>query len=215
MSYRPAWFQSTGVLSVDVARSNELGVRFDDGIECVLNFSDATEGGLQADLADIDFLRRVNVDSERRMLVWPNGFEMDLDTVHATATLRQRELTLGPQHAETLAACLRLAYLYLVDGDTEAAMDVGKPFDEAPAEVMAEITKRLLADLGSLGVWVAALCAESICHPHTATLRSLSIATICGCRCPSELWSSCPSVHLGSSHAKRARSLMAVCGVLL
>jgi hypothetical protein len=135
------------VLSADVSGSNELRVRFDDGVQCVRNFSDATEGELQADLADIDFLRRVSVDSERRMLVWPNGFGMDLDMVHATATLRQRELTLGPQHPETLAACFRLAYLYLAHGDTEAAMDVGKPLDEAPAEVVAAITKRLLGDL--------------------------------------------------------------------
>lgn len=144
--FRPGWFQSAGVVSTDLTEAKELRVRFDDDIECVLDFTEATKGELQAALADVDFLQRVSVDSERRLLVWPNGFEIDLDMLHATATLRHRELTLGPQDPETLTACFRLSVLYFADGDTETAMSVGEPLDEAPAEFVAGLAKRLLAE---------------------------------------------------------------------
>lgn len=144
MSDRPSYsrLQTASAASAELAGGDKLRVRFDDDIECVLDVSEAGRG---AAIADVEYLQRLSFDSERRKLVWPNGFEIDMDILHARATLRQREVALGPQHPDTLAARFLLACLYVAVGDTEVARDVGEPLDQAP-EVLQALAERFFAD---------------------------------------------------------------------
>ena len=120
-------------------------VRFDDDSDVLLDLTAATKEGPGAALADPEYLARVNVDSDRRRLVWPNGFEVDIDVAHATGIVVQRQEDLGPEHPETLAARFYLACLYFADGDKDSARAVGKPLDDAP-DLVVELAARVMAD---------------------------------------------------------------------
>ncbi len=147
MADRPpySWLQSAKVVSADLDEDDELRVRFEDDVECVLDLSEATNRGPGA-FADLEYVQRVSIDTQRRKLVWPNGFEVDTDMLHAAAALEQFERTLGLEHPETLAARYRLALLYVADGDLESARVVGEPLDDAP-EVLVALTEQFLAEI--------------------------------------------------------------------
>jgi hypothetical protein len=147
MADRPSysWLQSAKVVSADLDEDDELRVRFDDDIECVLDLTEATNQGHGA-FAELEYVQRVSIDAQRRKLVWPNGFEVDTDMLHAAAALEEFERTLGLEHPETLAARFRLALLYVAADDLESARAVGEPLDDAP-EALVALTEQFLADV--------------------------------------------------------------------
>jgi hypothetical protein len=55
---------------------------FDDGSERVVGLSDTLWGPMAEPLRDTDYFRCVRVDPELRTIVWPNGFDLDLDVLH-------------------------------------------------------------------------------------------------------------------------------------
>ena len=67
-----------------------LELTFTDGEKAELDFRDRVvgRGGVFASLEDVDFFRRVEVDSEIGTLVWPNGVDFCPDVLYSDATGR-------------------------------------------------------------------------------------------------------------------------------
>lgn len=65
-----------------------LELTFTDGEKAELDFGDRVvgRGGVFASLEDVDFFRRVEVDSEIGTLVWPNGVDFCPDVLYSDAT---------------------------------------------------------------------------------------------------------------------------------
>lgn len=72
--YRVCWF--------DIVANHTLRVRFDDGIERVIDFSPVLAGELYGPLRDPGLFRQVRLDAETGALVWPNGADFDPATLH-------------------------------------------------------------------------------------------------------------------------------------
>src|SRR5687767_10977116 len=61
---------------------HKLRLRFDDGLERVIDFSPVLEGELFGPLRDPDFFAQVSLDPEAQTIVWPNGADFDPATLH-------------------------------------------------------------------------------------------------------------------------------------
>ncbi len=59
-----------------------LAVKFDDGLEQVIDFSPILAGELLGPLCDEQLFNQVRVDPEVHTLVWPNGADFDPETLH-------------------------------------------------------------------------------------------------------------------------------------
>jgi hypothetical protein len=59
-----------------------LRVRFDDGVEQVINFEPVLSGDLYRPLRNLDLFNAVRIDPEVHTLVWPNGADFDPATLH-------------------------------------------------------------------------------------------------------------------------------------
>ncbi len=64
----------------------ELG--FSDGLRSEVDLRDrvAGRGGVFRPLADVDFFRQVQVESEAGTIVWPNGVDFCPDVLYSLAT---------------------------------------------------------------------------------------------------------------------------------
>jgi hypothetical protein len=76
------------VRSVRHIHDYRLELTFSDGARGEIDFRDriVERGGVFAPLEDVDFFRRVAVDSEAGTLVWPNGVDFCPDVLYSEAT---------------------------------------------------------------------------------------------------------------------------------
>ncbi len=65
-----------------------LELTFSDGTQVPLDFSDRIVGrsGIFTALQELDFFRRVSLDTEVGTLVWPNGVDFCPDVLYSEAT---------------------------------------------------------------------------------------------------------------------------------
>jgi hypothetical protein len=59
-----------------------LRVRFEDGVEQVIDFEPVLYGELYRPLREIGAFNQVRIDPEVHTLVWPNGADFDPETLH-------------------------------------------------------------------------------------------------------------------------------------
>jgi hypothetical protein len=67
-----------------------LWVKFDDGVERIINFEPVLEGTLFGPLRELLLFNQVQLDPEVRTLVWPNGADFDPWVLHEWPTLVER-----------------------------------------------------------------------------------------------------------------------------
>ncbi len=84
------------VQSFSVDSPYTLLVKFDDGIQQLIDFSPVLAGELFGPLRDLAVFNQVRIDPEVHTLVWPNGADFDPATLHD-----------WPAYAEALAARAR------------------------------------------------------------------------------------------------------------
>jgi hypothetical protein len=70
------------VTSVEVLDRYRLGIGFDDGSSREIDFEPVLEGELYGPLRDPELFAKVEVDTEVRTLVWPNGADFDPAILH-------------------------------------------------------------------------------------------------------------------------------------
>jgi hypothetical protein len=70
------------VVSYAIESPYILRVKFDDGIEQVVDFKPVLAGELFGPLKDLEVFNQVRIDPEVHTLVWPNGADFDLATLH-------------------------------------------------------------------------------------------------------------------------------------
>ena len=70
------------VCSFDIVSAYTLRVRFEDGLEQVIDFRPVLAGKLYGPLRDPEVFRQVRIDPEVATLVWPNGADFDPATLH-------------------------------------------------------------------------------------------------------------------------------------
>jgi hypothetical protein len=81
------------VESFSIEGAYTLRVRFDDGMEQLIDFQPVLAGALFGPLRNSKQFAQVRIDPEVRTLVWPNGADFDPATLHD-----------WPDHAAALAA---------------------------------------------------------------------------------------------------------------
>jgi hypothetical protein len=59
-----------------------LRIRFDDGVEQVIDFRPILAGEIYSPLIDERLFNQVEIDPEIHTLVWPNGADFDPATLH-------------------------------------------------------------------------------------------------------------------------------------
>ena len=59
-----------------------LRVRFNDGVEQLIDFHPVLAGELLRPLRDVSLFNQVRIDPEVHTLVWPNGADFDPATLH-------------------------------------------------------------------------------------------------------------------------------------
>jgi hypothetical protein len=74
------------VTHVEALGNHRLRLRFEDGEEGELDFSDRVWRGVFEPLADAEFFDRVEVDPELGTIVWPNGADIAPETLHGWVT---------------------------------------------------------------------------------------------------------------------------------
>ena len=67
---------------VRVVGDHRLWMRFEDGAEGEVDFSDRVWRGVFEPLADAEFFSRVELDAELGTTVWPNGADIAPETLH-------------------------------------------------------------------------------------------------------------------------------------
>ena len=70
------------VVSFEIVGPYTVRVRFDDGMEQTINFRPVLTGELFQPLMDLSLFNQVRIDPEAFTLVWPNGADFDLATLH-------------------------------------------------------------------------------------------------------------------------------------
>ena len=70
------------VVAAEVISANTIRVRFDDGLERIIDFSGILAGELYGPLKNDELFRQVRIDPEVQTLVWPNGADFDPETLH-------------------------------------------------------------------------------------------------------------------------------------
>ncbi len=70
------------ITSCQVLEPYTLRVKFDDGIEQVIDLSDVLRGEIFGPLKDFSLFNRVTIDPEVHTVVWPNGADFDPAILH-------------------------------------------------------------------------------------------------------------------------------------
>jgi hypothetical protein len=84
------------VASFELLGTYRLCVRFEDGIDRIIDLEPVLFGALYGPLRDPALFRQVEIDPEVHTLVWPNGADFDPATLHD-----------WPEHAEGFASKAR------------------------------------------------------------------------------------------------------------
>lgn len=70
------------ITGLEVTGQHELRVTFDDGTEQVADLSAILEGELYSPLRDARLFAEARIDPETHTVVWPNGADLDPETLH-------------------------------------------------------------------------------------------------------------------------------------
>ena len=80
------------VISAEAIGARRLLIRFDDGVDGVLDVSRlVTMSGLFEPLRDAGFFRQVQVHPELKVVCWPNGADLDSDVLYYELRVRLHE----------------------------------------------------------------------------------------------------------------------------
>jgi hypothetical protein len=72
------------VVSVELVRGHELRLRFEDGVEGVVDIARIVPfAGVFAPLAEPEYFARVAVLEEHGTIGWPNGADLDPDVLYS------------------------------------------------------------------------------------------------------------------------------------
>lgn len=74
------------VTDVETLGDHRLRLRFEDGSEGELDFSDRVWRGVFEPLADPEYFAQVDVDPDLGTIVWPNGADIAPETLHGWIT---------------------------------------------------------------------------------------------------------------------------------
>lgn len=74
------------VTEVEPLPGHRLRLRFEDGAEGEIDFSERNWRGVFAPLAEQAFFEQVQLDSELGTIVWPNGADIAPETLHLWIT---------------------------------------------------------------------------------------------------------------------------------
>lgn len=70
------------VKAFEIIGQYTLRLKFDDGVERIINFEPILAGELFGPLRDLALFNQVKIDREVHTLVWPNGADFDPATLH-------------------------------------------------------------------------------------------------------------------------------------
>ena len=70
------------VTEVEALGAHRLRLRFEDGVEGVIDFSTEAWDGVFAPLSDPTYFARVELDEGLGTIVWPNGADVAPETLH-------------------------------------------------------------------------------------------------------------------------------------
>lgn len=84
------------VESFEIVGPYQLRVKFDDGVETLIDFHPVLAGEMYSPLRNLEIFNRVKIDSEVHTLVWPNGADFDPATLHDWA-----------DHVDAMTACAK------------------------------------------------------------------------------------------------------------
>jgi len=70
------------IMDVTVIEPYIIKVRFDDGMERVIDLEEVLRGPIFGPLRDPQFFAQVRIDPEIHTLVWPNGADFDPETLY-------------------------------------------------------------------------------------------------------------------------------------
>jgi hypothetical protein len=70
------------VTDAAVAGDHRVWLRFEDGVEGEVDFSNQSWQGVFTPLADPAYFRQLSVDPELGTIVWPNGADVAPETLH-------------------------------------------------------------------------------------------------------------------------------------
>ena len=80
------------VAGVELMGPHRLFLRFDDGANGEVDFSNRHWRGVFESLADPTYFARVQLDEELGTIVWPNGADMAPETLYFLATGRADQI---------------------------------------------------------------------------------------------------------------------------
>src|ERR1700728_3391105 len=83
------------VLSFDIVAPYTLRIHFDDDTKQTVNFRPILAGELYGPLRDLELFDQVRIDPDAETLVWPNGADFDLATLHEWHSNEQAFLELA------------------------------------------------------------------------------------------------------------------------
>jgi hypothetical protein len=70
------------IVDVKITAPYTLWIKFDDGSEQTINFQPVLHGELYSPLLNVELFNQVRIDSETKILIWPNGADFDPETLH-------------------------------------------------------------------------------------------------------------------------------------
>ena len=70
------------VIEVRYVRDYTVWLRFEDGTQGEVDLQESLRGPVFEPLRDVEYFRRVSVDSEIGTIVWPNGADIAPETLY-------------------------------------------------------------------------------------------------------------------------------------
>ena len=70
------------IIDFEIVGPYQLKLRFDDGVEQVVDFKPILVGEVYGKLLDEKFFNQVSLDPEVHTIAWPNGADFDPETLH-------------------------------------------------------------------------------------------------------------------------------------
>lgn len=83
-------YKVVDIREVKVLGAHRLFLRFADGVEGELDFSNGPWRGVFAPLKDPDYFARVELDEDLRTIAWPNGADVAPDSLYLWVSERRR-----------------------------------------------------------------------------------------------------------------------------
>lgn len=91
------------VVGCEITGPYTLRITFDDGIVREINFKPVLAGPVYGALQDEELFKQVSIDAEVHTLVWPNGVDVDPETLHEWPTYADEMKRMAERWATTMA----------------------------------------------------------------------------------------------------------------